>query len=44
MGFLSALLSDEGSLDYKAAIANTIITIIEENPEATRLVSLKNVV
>jgi coatomer protein complex subunit gamma len=34
MGFLSALLRDEGGLDYKAAIADTIITIIEENPEA----------
>jgi coatomer protein complex subunit gamma len=34
MQFLSALLRDEGGLDYKAAIADTIITIIEENPEA----------
>ncbi|CAL8090536.1 unnamed protein product [Orchesella dallaii] len=34
MSFLSALLRDEGGLDYKAAIADTIITIIEENPEA----------
>lgn len=34
MGFLSALLRDEGGLEYKAAIADTIITIIEENPEA----------
>ena len=34
MTFLSALLRDEGGLDYKAAIADTIITIIEENPDA----------
>lgn len=34
MQFLSGLLRDEGGLDYKAAIADTIITIIEENSEA----------
>jgi len=34
MQFLSSLLRDEGGLDYKAAIADTIITIIEENPDA----------
>ena len=34
MNFLSAMLRDEGGLDYKASIADTIITIIEENPEA----------
>jgi coatomer protein complex subunit gamma len=28
------LLRDEGGLDYKAAIADTIIAIIEENPDA----------
>ena len=34
MNFLSAMLRDEGGLDYKASIADTIITIIESNPEA----------
>lgn len=34
MNFLSAMLRDEGGLDYKASIADTIITIIEDNPEA----------
>jgi len=31
---LSGMLRDEGGLDYKASIADTIITVIEENPEA----------
>jgi coatomer protein complex subunit gamma len=34
MNFLSVMLRDEGGLEYKASIADTIITIIEENPEA----------
>ncbi|XP_026474774.1 coatomer subunit gamma isoform X1 [Ctenocephalides felis] len=34
MNFLSAMLRDEGGLEYKASIADTLITIIEENPEA----------
>ncbi|CAG0916802.1 unnamed protein product [Notodromas monacha] len=34
MNFLSSLLRDEGGLEYKAAIADTIITIISDNPEA----------
>ena len=34
MNFLSAMLRDEGGLEYKASIADTIITVIEENPEA----------
>jgi coatomer protein complex subunit gamma len=34
MTFLSAMLRDEGGLDYKASIADTIITIIEDNPDA----------
>jgi coatomer protein complex subunit gamma len=34
MNFLSAMLRDEGGLEYKASIADTIITIIEENAEA----------
>ncbi|KAJ8980772.1 hypothetical protein NQ317_016023 [Molorchus minor] len=33
MNFLSAMLRDEGGLEYKASIADTIITIIEDNPE-----------
>ena len=34
MNFLSGMLRDEGGLEYKTSIADTIITIIEENPEA----------
>lgn len=34
MNFLSGMLRDEGGLEYKASIADTIITIIEENPDA----------
>jgi coatomer protein complex subunit gamma len=34
MNFLSAMLREEGGLDYKTSIVDTIITIIEDNPEA----------
>ncbi|CAH0555229.1 unnamed protein product [Brassicogethes aeneus] len=34
MNFLSAMLREEGGLEYKASIADTIITIIEDNPDA----------
>ncbi|XP_046391751.1 coatomer subunit gamma [Ischnura elegans] len=34
MNFLSGMLRDEGGLDYKASIADTIITVIEDNPDA----------
>ncbi len=34
MNFLSGMLRDEGGLEYKTSIADTIIGIIEENPEA----------
>jgi len=34
LNFLSGMLRDEGGLDYKASIADTIIQVIEENPEA----------
>merc|ERR1719330_1634542 len=34
LNFLSGMLRDEGGLDYKASIADTIITVIEESPEA----------
>lgn len=34
MNFLSAMLREEGGLDYKTSIVDTIITIIEENPDA----------
>ncbi|KAF6209601.1 hypothetical protein GE061_015349 [Apolygus lucorum] len=37
MTFLSAMLRDEGGLEYKASIADTIITIIEDNPEAKEI-------
>ncbi len=34
MTFLSNMLREEGGYEYKKAIVNTIISIIEENPEA----------
>ena len=34
MTFLSSMLREEGGFEYKRAIVNTIILIIEENPEA----------
>jgi coatomer protein complex subunit gamma len=34
MNFLSAMLREEGGLEYKTSIVDTIITIIEENPDA----------
>lgn len=34
MNFLSGMLREEGGLDYKTSIVDTIITIIEENTEA----------
>ncbi|XP_064605272.1 LOW QUALITY PROTEIN: coatomer subunit gamma-2-like [Liolophura sinensis] len=34
MTFLSTMLREEGGFDYKRAIVDSIITIIEENPEA----------
>merc|ERR1712004_953511 len=34
MNFLSSMLREEGGLEYKTSIADTIITIIEENPDA----------
>ena len=32
--FFSSMLREEGGLEYKTSIADTIITIIEENPDA----------
>ncbi|CAF4934647.1 unnamed protein product, partial [Rotaria sp. Silwood1] len=34
MTFLSNMLREEGDYEYKKAIVNTIISIVEENPEA----------
>jgi len=34
LNFLSSMLREEGGLEYKTSIADTIITIIEENPDA----------
>lgn len=34
MNFLASMLREDGGYEYKRAIVNTIITIIEENPEA----------
>lgn len=34
MNFLSAMLREEGGLEYKTSIVDTIITIVEENPDA----------
>ncbi|CAD5220384.1 unnamed protein product [Bursaphelenchus okinawaensis] len=33
MVFLSAMLRDDGGLEYKKALVDTVISIIEENPE-----------
>ena len=33
MQFLSSMLREEGGFDYKKAIVNTIITIIDDNGE-----------
>ncbi len=40
MTFLSSMLREEGGVDYKRAIVNTIITIIEENQEVKEAGSL----
>lgn len=34
MSFLASMLREDGGFEYKQAIVNTIISIIEENPEA----------
>ncbi|GAB6020673.1 Coatomer subunit gamma-2 [Chamberlinius hualienensis] len=34
MNFLSTMLRDEGGFEYKKAIVDTIIAIVDENPEA----------
>lgn len=34
INFLSQMLREEGGLDYKTSIVDTMITIIEENPDA----------
>ena len=34
MSFLSSMLREEGGFEYKKAIVETVITIIEENPDA----------
>ena len=34
MSFLSSMAREEGGFEYKKAIVNTIVTIVEENPEA----------
>ena len=34
MTFLSSMLREEGGFEYKKAIVDTVITIIDENPEA----------
>lgn len=34
MQFLSSMLREEGGFDYKKAIVNTIIAIVDENGEA----------
>ncbi len=37
MTFLSSMLREEGGVDYKRAIVNTIITIIEENQDVKEI-------
>lgn len=34
MGFLSSVLRDEGGFEYKKAVVDTIVSIIENVPEA----------
>ena len=34
LDFLSSMLREEGGLEYKTSIADTIITVVKENPEA----------
>ena len=34
MSFLANMLREEGGYEYKRAIVNTIIAIVEDNPEA----------
>ena len=34
MNFLASMLRDEGGFDYKKAIVDTLISVIEENPES----------
>lgn len=34
MTFLASMLRDEGGFEYKKAIVDTVIHIIEDNPEA----------
>lgn len=34
MSFLATMLRDEGGFEYKKAIVDTIITIVDENPGA----------
>jgi coatomer protein complex subunit gamma len=33
MMFLTSMLRDEGSFEYKKALVDTVIAIIEENPD-----------
>ncbi len=37
MTFLSSMLREEGGMEYKRAIVNTIITIIEENQDVKEI-------
>lgn len=37
MNFLASMLRDEGGFEYKKAIVDTIITIVDENPAAKDL-------
>ncbi len=34
MSFLSTMLRDDGGYEYKKAIVDTIISVIEDNPDA----------
>lgn len=37
MSFLATMLRDEGGFEYKKSIVDTLVTIVEENPEAKEL-------
>lgn len=37
MNFLATMLRDEGGFEYKKSIVDTLITIVEDNPDAKEL-------
>jgi len=37
MGFLASMLKEGGGIEYKKAIVDTVITIVDENPNAREI-------